>query len=96
MHRRSGAGLGTCILAVQVAVAASCARLELLALDAGLGTGLTGVGDTAGARGGVDAPPLGAVGVVVVVGAVSLEEISTPKRLATDLARGVSLGHLHP
>lgn len=90
MHRRGRSGLGTRVLAVQVAITASCARLDLLALHASSRTGLTGVGHTAGAGGRVDAPLLGAIGVVVVVGTVSLEEIRTAKRLATDLLRKIS------
>lgn len=85
MHRRSRSGLGTRVLAVQIAIAASRAWLDFLALHASFGAGLASVGDTAGAWRRVDTPPLCAIGVVIVVGAMSLEEISTPKCLATDL-----------
>lgn len=85
MHRSSGARLGGSILTGQVAVATPCARFALLALDAGLCAGLAGVGDAAGAGGRVDTPPLGAIAIIVVVGTVSLEQISTPKSLAADV-----------
>lgn len=73
------------IFAVYATIATSCARLDLLALDPGSSTSNAGMGDTTGTRRRVDTPPLGAVAIVVVVGAVSLEEISTPKCFATDL-----------
>lgn len=95
MHRSSGACLGGSILTGQVAVATPYARFALLTLDAGLCAGLAGVRDAASARGRVDAPPLGAIAIIVVVGTVSLEQISTPKSLATyvtdeALPKGVS------
>lgn len=92
MHRSGGACLGRGILTGQVAVATSRTRFRLLTLDACLCAGLAGVGDTAGARGGVDAPSLGAIAIVIVVGTVSLEQISTSKGLAADLNHDVSDG----
>lgn len=92
MHRSSGACLGRGILTSQVAVATPCARFSLLTLDAGLCAGLAGVGDTASAGGRVDAPPLGAIAIIVMVGTVSLEQISTPKSLAADLNHDISDG----
>lgn len=90
MHRSGGASLGRSILTGQVAVAAPRARLGLLALDPSLCAGLTGVGDTACAGGRVDAPPFGAVAIIIVVGTVSLEKISTPKSLAANLNHEIS------
>lgn len=47
--------------------------------------------DTAGARRRVDAPSLGAIAIIVVVGAVSLQEISAREGFFTDLDRDINM-----
>ena len=83
MHGGGRARFGRGVLALDLAVATSRARLELLALDAGSGAGLAGVGDPSGAGGRVDTPPLGAVVVVIVVRPMPLEQIGPGKGFPT-------------
>ena len=90
MHGSGGASLGGSILTGQVAVATPRARFGLLTLDTSFCAGLAGVCDTASAGRRVDAPPLGAIAIIVVVGTVSLEQISTSKSLAAHLNHEIS------
>lgn len=87
MHCGSRSSLRGRVFASQVSGATSCAGLELFALHTSLGARLTGVGDTTGAWRRVNSAPLRTVAIIVVVGAMSLKEISTPKGFPTDLVR---------
>lgn len=91
VHGSSRARLGGGILARQVAAATSRTRLDLLALYPGLCTSLTSVGDTAGSRGRVYAASLDVFAIIIVVGAVSLQEISSPKGFPADLNEYMAL-----
>lgn len=91
MHRGSRSSLGGGIFAGQIAGATSRAWLKLFALHTSPGTSLAGVGDTTGAGRRVDSAPLGAIAIVIVVGAMPLQEISSPEGFPTYLSRDISM-----